>query len=534
MYSQEQKKTARKLALTHAVNSLTKGRKRSTVVPVGYVRKVRDYLVDSDNKNDSEEAFLCSDETCDNWERFWSSKVGKKSPNEIVVAYLSGPEPQNDFDELVGLGIHPHNIFAFESDKATFNEALRSVKNSKYPLAKIIKMPIERYLQTVPQTFDIIYFDACGPLPSNSQATLKAIANVFRYQRLSPLGALITNFSKPDISDKSQLVAYSDLVSSYLYPKGALESGKKHRNLDDGPETHGYAPRSNEADESFVHEVRGNFSKYYGQFITRQLFDLASFISPISRISNTDLWASLFTMTPQEIVRKARGSDKKAENYFDYLTEPYMDPLGWTMAELYDVTYDGKDAPEIGSVTVKLRDTWARELGGSPQSTHSVRDSIDAYNVVRNSYTSNDYVSKSFREVLNDFNYMHGMRMFCDVPTRELSLFPVISQYSFPYHYNTTATRRWTYCASGKSTEMFLDVVIFDTCRYVYDWLPSIELVTESFEATGHQLAYRFAVDGIVKHSVKYNNEYLFGAHVVGVNHEGFTEKLLTPRLKIA
>lgn len=534
MYNQEQKKVARKLALEHAVKRLTKRRKSSAVVPVGYVRKLREHLLGSEIKSDAREASLCSDETCESWERFWTSKIGKKQSNEIVVAYLAGPEPQNDFDELVRLGVHPHNIFAFESDKPTFNEALRSVKRSKYPLVKIISMPIERYLQAVPQTFDIIYFDACGPLPSNSQATLKAIANVFRYQRLSHLGALITNFSKPDVSDESQLAAYSDLISSYLYPKGTLESGKKRWNLDDGAEAHGYVPRSNEEGESFVHKVRGSFPDYYGQYITRQLFDLASFISPISRLSNTDLWASLFTMSPKEIVQKARGDDQTTEDYFDYLTEPYMDPLGWTMAELYDAVYEGDEAPEIGSSTIKLRDTWTHELSGSPQPKHSARDCIDAYNVVRNDYESDEYVKKSLRELLNGFDYMRGMQMFCDVPTRELSFFPVLSQYSFPYHYNVEATRRWTYCASGKSTEMFLDVIIFDTCRYVYDWLPSVELVAESFEAKGHQLAYRFAVDGIVKHSIRYNNEYLFGAHVVGVNHDGFTEKLLIPRMNIA
>ncbi|WP_228764201.1 hypothetical protein, partial [Vibrio parahaemolyticus] len=74
----------------------------------------------------------------------------------------------------------------------------------------------------------------------------------------------------------------------------------------------------------------------------------------------------------------------------------------------------------------------------------------------------------------------------------------------------------------------------FDTCRYIYDWLPSTELVEESFSNEGHQLAYRFALDGLAKHTIRYCNEYFYGANIVGWNHSGFTEKLLTPREKIS
>jgi hypothetical protein len=80
---------------------------------------------------------------------------------------------------------------------------------------------------------------------------------------------------------------------------------------------------------------------------------------------------------------------------------------------------------------------------------------------------------------------------------------------------------------------MFLDVIPFDNCRYIYDWLPTLELITNSFETTSYQLIYRFALDGLAKQTIRYNNEYFFGGHVVGVNEDGFEEKLLIPRIKI-
>jgi hypothetical protein len=125
------------------------------------------------------------------------------------------------------------------------------------------------------------------------------------------------------------------------------------------------------------------------------------------------------------------------------------------------------------------------------------------------------------------------MFQFCDVPTEELAFFPVLSEYIFPMQYNAEATHRYSYVASGKITRMFLDVIPFDQCRYVWDWLPMPELMADSFGFQGQQLVYRFALDAIAKQQIRYNSEYLFGANVVGVNAAGFREKLVRPRVAL-
>jgi hypothetical protein len=129
---------------------------------------------------------------------------------------------------------------------------------------------------------------------------------------------------------------------------------------------------------------------------------------------------------------------------------------------------------------------------------------------------------------------MRNMHLFCDVPTSELALYPAIAQFAYPSHYNIAETRRFQYVADGKSTEMFMDVIPFDTCRYLYDWLPSTELMGDSFDIQEHQLAFRYALDGLVKHTVRYNCEYFFGTHVVGSDDGEFAERLLIPRVRIA
>ncbi|EFI52736.1 conserved hypothetical protein [Afipia sp. 1NLS2] len=531
MYNQPQKKTARTAALRHAVEVLTEKRESSAIVSQGYVRQVRDDLAKRTG-HDKYAAGKCDDHAIQAWQNFWLGKVGTRTAGDLVVAYLAGPEPMNDFDELVGLGVHPHSIYAFESENKTFNEALASAKASDYPLIKIIKMPMDRYLQAVPMMFDVIYFDACGPLPSTSQATLRTVANIFRYQRLNPLGVLITNFAKPDIGDVAQLHAYSDIVSAYLYPKGMLESGKPEWNMTDGAVAHGMIPKGQPEDESLFHKVKADFSNFYGQYITRQLFDLASFIVPMARLSASGLWPHFFTKSPVELALHAAEQISFDETLEfgggDYIVDADMNPLGWTLASLNKHKDEDYLAPDASSF--KLIDTWRRELGGFPNIP--VDDVIHAYLLLRND-GDGQWLKPAMKELLAGYDYMQNMYMFCDVPTSELALFPVLAQYAMPYHYNVEQTRRYTYVAEGKSTEMFLDVIPFDTCRYLYDWLPSTELVQASFGTEAHQLVYRFALDGLMKHTIRYNNEYVFGGHVMGVNDDGYSERLISVRQKI-
>lgn len=63
---------------------------------------------------------------------------------------------------------------------------------------------------------------------------------------------------------------------------------------------------------------------------------------------------------------------------------------------------------------------------------------------------------------------------------------------------------------------------------------PSTELVQASVDTEAHQLVYRFALDGLMKHTIRYNNEYVFGGHVMGVNDDGYSERLLSVQQKIS
>jgi len=77
---------------------------------------------------------------------------------------------------------------------------------------------------------------------------------------------------------------------------------------------------------------------------------------------------------------------------------------------------------------------------------------------------------------------------------------------------------------------MFMDMVILDECRYLYDWMPTADMFSEAIGDIERQLAYRFALDGVSKHARWYNSEYFSGTAVVDQFTKSFDAKSLFPR----
>lgn len=117
------------------------------------------------------------------------------------------------------MGVLPHNIWAFECEKNTYLRALDTVDGSTYMQPKIIKTSIERFFESSPKTFDIVYIDACASLISDQHA-LRCVSSLFQNHRLNSPGVLITNFSYLDnnnIPDKNQYVdLFQDIISCII------------------------------------------------------------------------------------------------------------------------------------------------------------------------------------------------------------------------------------------------------------------------------------------------------------------------------
>src|SRR5690554_684917 len=100
-YKQTNKINARHEVLFYSVDLLTTNRNKSCCVERSYVRKVRDYFLSLEESNEKEEACKIEMNYVKSWEALHDSFVGAKRSEDLMVCYLSGPEPQNDFNELI-------------------------------------------------------------------------------------------------------------------------------------------------------------------------------------------------------------------------------------------------------------------------------------------------------------------------------------------------------------------------------------------------------------------------------------------------
>ena len=533
-YRQPSNEAARRAALSHAVGILSIDRHQATCVRETYVREVRDHLASRGTSYDKDVASCLSDHRVLLWEEFFRSRVGQRAMKDLTVCYLAGPEPLNDFRVLVDLGIHPHNIWAFESDQTSYAEAIEAVRGSGFPMLKVHRGSIEHFFESSPQRFDIIYLDACGPLPSPSQKTLKMVSTLLRHHRLASPGALITNFACPDMASPQQVERYTRLVAAYLYPKGFLEFVHKNGEpgATEGPICEGLLLderdwTSDQAGESqpprqFLDLVRADFPSYYGQYITRQLMDLASVIAPWIRLLGSTYGPRLFTADFAKIAEQAcqmNAFDQRTGDGGEVVADADHYPLQWAVRSLLGGLENRPAPPGIADFV----QSWLDQMGGGPASRGGALQAIECYDVLRRDHR---FYSENLKRAIQC--HRHGMHQFCDVPTETLMFDLLINQLVFPMHYVTPAIRRWSYTA--KQTTMFLDVMVLDGCRYLYDWMPTLDLADEGLSDIQQQLSYRFALDGLAKNRRWYNTEYFFGAAVIGQDTRPFDARYLAQR----
>jgi hypothetical protein len=270
--------------------SITKNRFTSSIARKTYVRDIKNHFQNKGTVYDIEISSLLTKEEILRWESFYESIIRRKKPSDLRIAYLSGPNPENDIEILVENGILPENIWAFESDNKIYSNAIMSALESKFSFVKIYKGRIENYLKILPFKFDIIYLDFCSTIGSDK--TMSVIRDIFYYQKLETLGILITNFSLPNKknpSNKEYREKLNLLSANYIYPKPFTENytalGGGFR---ESAECHGIEQ------EEFLKIAKRNEETFYSQFITRLLYNLPSVIIPYQRLASNESLINLF------------------------------------------------------------------------------------------------------------------------------------------------------------------------------------------------------------------------------------------------
>lgn len=501
-YRQETKSFVRHKVIKKAVELLTVDRSSSCCVRNSYVRDLFDYFTHLPETHERDEALKIEPEYIREWERIHSNAIGHKRPDELSVCYLSGPEPDNDFKEFVAMGVLPHNIWAFECEKNTYLQALYSVDGSTYMQPKIIKTSIERFFESSPKIFDIVYIDACASLISDQHA-LRCVSSLFQNHRLNSPGILITNFAGLDynnIFDKDQ---YIDLISRYNY----LHNNRNACLVND----HGDV-RFGERFDEVKKRVEGNLEEAYGDFITAMVCNTASITVPSLRFCNSNYLQALSTTNPipnkrytfQDINTIKDNTVYKFFAINSFLEQNSSNFAGIDRANKLSNELTGKQQPY--------------GLLPSLRKIHDIRNSLDTIPTISN-------------DVIKYFDNSSELYQFLDKPNRVLFFDSVINQLAYPMHYVTDKTSRLTYKAKEK--RMFTDLLLFDECRYIYDWIPAIHQIPKAFSNPSWQYTFRFGLDGLIKQRINYNNEFFFQGSVISKTTLDFKAQTWAERIYI-
>ncbi len=501
-YKQETKNTVRHTAIRRAVEILTVGRSQACCVRRSYVRDLYDYFNDLAESREQEEAKRIDISYIKEWETMHTNSLGVKRPEELSVCYLAGPEPENDFAEFVAMGIKPQNIWAFECERNTYLQALTSIDSTNFMQPKLIKTSIERFFESSPKTFDIVYIDACASLISDQHA-LRCIASMFKHHRLNSPGVLISNFAYFDESQETEKQQYIDIISRYNFIKD-----NRNASLSNNQGTIAF----NDGYENVKEKVEENIEETYGDFISAMICNTASISIPTVRFCNSNYLQSLSNTQPVPI-NSLHFSDVntiKNNTLYKFLAMNYF--LKQTSANFQGISKVEKLMNEISAPSCRY------DLLSSSKKLYEIK-------------VNGTDIATELNDILAFFDSELSMYQFLDKPNRLLFYDAVISQLSHPMHYVSDKALRLTYVAKQK--RMFTDLMVFDECRYLYDWLPAIHQIPNAFSNPSWQYTFRFALDGLIKQRMNYNNEFFFQGSVVNKNISNFEAKLIPDRIKI-
>lgn len=513
-YKQDIKEKSRELLWNHAVRSLTQGRLNARVLNPDYLDNLWSFVKKTFNDRSGYDSSDLDDMKFEDWKRYGETTYGVKRPEDLKVAFFCGPEPENDVNHLVRLGVRIENMYAFEYDKDCFKVAVDSLHFS-YPNLKIFRGKILDFLDLNEVKFDIIYLDFTKSLITE----FRTVFQILESNVLADLGILMINTTYPDKDEKN----IEFLTQFYLYSRffeySALHGYDEEHFEDDfdgraieSCYAHGY-------DEDTVREkVTENFECAYDVFQTRMVLLYSNLIKPVvASLNNRLIKERLFADMNIDGILDNEKRDS------DFLQSRFED-------DAVPISYMIKCMGQVN-------DAWRQFFEDEPNKKRSRMRCMRATErfIVAKYENNEDVLSEALKEQLDlvDGNLIGGrIGLFCDVPMVHLWLELMLHQFGHTYHQNTAQHKR--YCYKAKERKMCIDAFTFDKCRMLYDTLPLVEyLGSETADATS-QMIVRMAVDAIDKHSLHILDDLYYGSALIGIGDEKWSyNKMLPNRIEI-
>ncbi len=502
-YKQEIKKNSREKLIKHAITSLTGKRMDSYLVTKKHLENITEHFnsrlfcthewhnLDIENKSLYNRQYS---EGKAKWMEFYDTICKPKSANELKVLYLSGPEPYNDIDVLCNNGILLENIWAIESDKSIYSKAIQSLIQSGVQI-KIHRGNLAEFFELTNHEFDIIYYDACSPLLSPQQSPLETLKQIFLNKRLSGLSALITNFAEPKNDCEWETVLASWFCTKY-FEKPEIESKC----------TVDFYFQAYHIPE-YSQFIGLHLDDYYDKFITYFIPTLASEIIPIWQLTSINSIQSNYFLNESllhqelKVIRDFKGKNVTTKNLATevqhYLLAIDAYPLlNWARIIRERLPQDHILNRFLDSKRKKTTIEEAIYIGSLLKCFEDAQTGLKTfiYNICGN----------KLKETLTKLDFFdRQMNIACDIPMKNLFIELLIGLYGHPYIAHTGKNLSLKYKA--KETWMYSDVFVFDQCRYLYDFLPTLDLWELFFQNLPKQTIVRGCIDGMRRNHLQLN-----------------------------
>ena len=495
LYDQKEKNECRSKLIEHAIKCLTTERDTSVCVTPYHIVNIWKNILETQEamQHFSFAERLNIKNAIEEWMKFLKSRIQTKTPEDLRVCYLAGDNPMNDLEVLVQNGILIQNIWAIEKDATLIEKAFETIRQPGSKYFKLFKGDLINFLTDLEGQFDIIYYDACGTLPSAKQNTLKVIGTVFLHNKLTSPGALITNFSFPaqvSEQDKENLPTQDEERNRIMF---FAETYSMYRELN--------TPSFQDHSETDLYRDTRTAEDTYSDYITFQVIDSAAVYIPSLKMllsGRGSLWDQLYS-NKSKFLEKVKLYDTGKE-CSQTSSESYLRKIGSDMKK--------------NAATNILCKNWVNEIFPNWKTSSLKKEEISSLLLTHHLSCSEEFISKFANE---DFQER------CLIPLRE-ALDTDINDAMPPSFSDTldaaSATRlvggihygqlanpsfpvvdkllRLRYTA--KTRTMFSDVFIFDKCRYLYDQFSSVDFGINSIKTSEQQMLIKMIANGLRSH----------------------------------